>query len=141
VTNIPEAAAAGHAVIYAIGTPGCARTQVPDLRAYVAAESWVLFDICFDQDNAAHPADRPGLRLALDRIRLGSATILVLDKGVYASMPEPEWLSAAVRAAYGAIHPFAHVELAVPHHSTRGGLHGRHGECGRDAVPPLQEAG
>lgn len=92
------------AVIYAVGTPGTPGTEVPALRTYAASEVWSLVDICFDQYNTAHPADRPGLRAALDRLRLGFAAVLVLDHVVYTEMPESWWLDAAVRARNGSLH-------------------------------------
>src|SRR5579859_4262203 len=92
------------AVIYAVGTPGRPGTGVTALRAYVTSRSWSLVDICFDKYNTAHPADRPGLRAALDRLRLGFAATLVVDDVVYAAMPEPRWLDAAVRACGSALH-------------------------------------
>lgn len=92
------------AVIYAVGTPGTPGTEVPALRTYAASEIWSLVDICFDQYNTTHPADRPGLRAALDRLRFGFAAVLVLDHVVYAEMPESWWLDAAVRTCNGSLH-------------------------------------
>lgn len=103
-TSEGEVAERGGAVIYAVGTPGTPGTEVPALRAYVASEGWALIDICFDHHTTAHPAARPGLRAALDRLRLGSAATLVLDHLVYAAMSEPSWLDAVVRTHGGSLH-------------------------------------
>ncbi|MGH3627341.1 MAG: hypothetical protein ACRDRL_07870 [Sciscionella sp.] len=138
-----EAGGLGRAVIYAVGTPGMPGTEVPALRAYVAYEGWPLVDICFDRCNASHPADRPGLRAALDRLRFGFAAVLVLDHVVYAEMPEPSWLDAAVRACGSSLHHVlpAAGESAIAHGSADVGSDARLAVRPYPVMPILREAG
>lgn len=131
------------AVIYAVGTPGGQGTEVPALRAYAACENWSLVDICFDKYNTTHPADRPGLRAALDRLRFGFAAALVLDHLVYAEMPEPSWLDAAVRACGSSLHRVvpAAGESAITHGSADVGADARLAIRPYTVMPVLREAG
>lgn len=131
------------AVIYAVGTPGALGTAVPALRAYVVGAGWSLVDICFDQRNTSHPADRPGLRAALDRLRLGYAAVLVLDHLVYAEMPETSWLDAAVRTSSGSLYRVvpAAGEHVTPDGPSNAGADARLAVRLCTAMPVSQEAG
>jgi hypothetical protein len=98
------------ALIYAIDTPGAGPAS--RLRDFVAARAWSLVEICLDIDATTHPALRPGLGTALERLHSGVATALVLDEDTYEAMPDCLWLKVAVQNSGGVLR-LARVEVGA----------------------------
>jgi hypothetical protein len=89
------------AVIYVAGSLEQVSSRVQRLRAFVTSQGLQLVDICSDSDSSAHPSARLGLSSALERVRCGTATVLVIDERAYPCMPDCSWLRVAVRTAGG----------------------------------------
>jgi len=91
------------AVVYTAGASGREGYEAARLKQFGTGQGWRLLDAHFDPDDSAHPSKRPGLGLALEQLRFGVANALVVDEGVYASMPDCLWLKIAVQHAGGAL--------------------------------------
>ena len=91
------------ALIYAIDASGSRDVSILHLSELLAHKGWQLAGVHTDADGSVHPSTRPGLAMALARLRSGAATAFVLDEHTYESMPDCLWLRVAVQFASGAL--------------------------------------
>lgn len=91
------------ALIYVIGTSDPQSGPVLRLGEFVTRRGWRLAGVCADAGGSAHPRKLPGLATALAGLRLGAASVLVLDECTYTSLLDGLWLRVAVQQAGGVV--------------------------------------
>ena len=94
-------------IVYATGSSDAAKPLVAGLTEYLTARYWQLDGTFFDDDTSRPAAGRQGLTNALDRIRNGYATALLMTTADYLafSPTSRQWLEIEVQRFGGFIQP------------------------------------
>ena len=95
-SNVPERF---HAVIYVVGEGESQQLTIDQLTNYLTARYWHLVGVHADLDHETPVEERSGLQDAVEQVRSGTATGLLMDHAVYSALRDLDrrWLEEEVQ--------------------------------------------